>query len=165
MIRAKICMLGAYAVGKTSLVQRYVQGIFRDVYQTTVGVHIHKHETTIEERDITLMVWDIHGEDDLQEVRRSYIVGSTGYLLVADGTRPATLEVALQLHERAVSVVGDVPFALLLNKADLTDSWDVDEDRLDALRAVGVPVRTTSAKDGSGVVDAFEFLARGIVPK
>ncbi len=162
MIRAKVCMLGAYAVGKTSLVQRYVQGIFRDVYQTTVGVHIHKHETTVEEREVTLMLWDIHGEDDLQEVRRSYIVGSAGYLLVADGTRPATLEVALQLHERAISVVGDVPFALLLNKADLTERWDLDDDRLDALRAAGVLVRRTSAKDGSGVVAAFEDLAAGV---
>jgi small GTP-binding protein len=159
MIQKKICMLGAFSVGKTSLVRRYVSSVFSDAYLTTVGVKIDKKEVEVGGRAVTLILWDVAGEDDVSTVRTSMLRGSAGYLLVADGTRAATLEVARSLQARVEAEVGRVPFALLVNKSDLADAWTVPEDALEALRAAGWSVRRTSARSGEGVEEAFRELA------
>jgi GTPase SAR1 family protein len=66
-------MLGAYAVGKTSLVARFVRGIFSDKYLTTVGVKIDKKTIEIANREMSLILWDLAGEDEFYQVRRSYL--------------------------------------------------------------------------------------------
>ena len=101
MIQKKICMLGATGVGKTSLVSRFVSSIFSDKYLTTVGVKIDKKTVTVEARTVTLVLWDIYGEDAFQSVRASYLRGAAGYLLVADGTRQLTLDTARSLQKTA----------------------------------------------------------------
>ena len=93
-MKKKICMLGAFAVGKTSLVQQYVHSIFSDKYRTTVGVKIEKTTTQADGRDVDLIIWDLHGEDDFQHVRLSYLQGSSGLIFVVDGTRATTLDTA-----------------------------------------------------------------------
>jgi GTPase SAR1 family protein len=106
------------------------------------------------------MLWDIYGQDDLQTVRDSYLRGATGYLLVADGTRYSTLDMAVALQRRAESVIGRVPFLLLLNKSDLEREWQVDEETLVNLVDQGWRVLKTSAKTGAGVEEAFTTLAQ-----
>src|ERR687893_529053 len=115
MIQKKICMLGAFAVGKTSLVSRFVKSIFSEKY-LTVG-----------DRDVSLMLWDLAGEDDLLQVRMSYVRGSSGYFLVADGTRRNTLDTMMSLQQRVEESIGQVPFIVLLNKVDLREQWEVDD--------------------------------------
>ena len=66
MIKKKICMLGAFAVGKTSLVQRFVNSIFSEKYQTTIGVKIDQKLVQTGDTEVNLMLWDIHGEDNYQ---------------------------------------------------------------------------------------------------
>lgn len=160
MIQKKICMLGAFSVGKTSLVKRYVSSIFSDAYLTTVGVKIDKKLLDLDDgRSLAMILWDIAGEDDVSTVRMSYLRGSAGYLLVCDGTRATTLDVARSLQSRVEAELGPVPFVLLVNKSDLADAWTVPATELDALRAAGWSVRRTSAKSGDGVEDAFRELA------
>jgi small GTP-binding protein len=163
MIQKKICMLGATGVGKTSLVSRFVLSLFSDTYLTTIGVKVDKKAIAVDGRDVTLMLWDIYGEDEFQTVRPSYLRGASGYLLVADGTRAATLETVRSLQKTAAGVVGDVPFVLVLNKADLADDWRVDDRALWKLAEQGWTVIRTSAKTGEGVEDAFLKLARRMV--
>src|SRR5215207_8519861 len=115
MLQKKICMLGASAVGKTSLVARFVQGIFNDKYLTTVGVKIDKKPVSVGGQAVLMMLWDMQGEDRFQKVQMSYLRGTHGYLLVADGTRRDTLDRALMLQKDAEATAGPVPFALLLN--------------------------------------------------
>jgi small GTP-binding protein len=160
MLQKKICMLGAFGVGKTSLVSRFVNSIFSDKYLTTVGVKVDKKTMTMDYGELTLMLWDIYGQDEFQTVRDSYLRGASGYLLVADGTRHATLDTATALQQKAESVLGRVPFLLLLNKSDLDSEWQVNEQRLWKLAEQGWPVVKTSAKTGAGVDDAFAKLAR-----
>jgi small GTP-binding protein len=162
MLQHKICMLGGFGVGKTSLVARFVSSIFSDRYLTTVGVKIDKKSVTVDSTPMTLMLWDIYGQDEFQSVRDSYLRGASGYLLVADGTRHATLDTAIALQQQAEAVVGRVPFLLLLNKADLDRDWQVDERTLVDLVDRGWRVIRTSAKTGAGVDDAFQALARGM---
>ena len=160
MYKKKICMLGSFAVGKTSLVRRFVQGIFSEKYHTTIGVKIDKKVVSVDDRNVNLVLWDIHGEDDFQEVKPAYLVGSSGYFLVVDGTRSHTVETALSLQKLADDTVGDIPFIVLVNKSDLADQWEIDETTLEELTARGWHMIYTSAKSGEGVEDAFIQLAR-----
>jgi len=159
MIQKKICMLGAFAVGKTSLVGQFVSSLFSEDYLTTVGVKIDKKTVAVAGEEITLMLWDIAGEDDLQNVRMSYLRGAAGYLLVIDGTRTATLEIGRGLVERAHDTLGDVPFVAVVNKSDLVDEWELGEGAIERLEDDGWTVVKTSAKTGEGVEDAFRRLA------
>jgi len=163
VIQKKICMLGAFAVGKTSLVSQFVSSIFSDKYLTTVGVKIDKKTLTIDDVDVTLMLWDIYGQDEFQTVQQSYLRGSSGYLLVVDGTRRATLDTAVRLQSSAQQVVGNVPFIVVLNKADLEADWQVNERGLWKLAEQGAPIVRTSAKTGAGVEETFRELTRAML--
>lgn len=165
MIQKKICMLGATGVGKTSLVSQYVLSLFSDTYLTTIGVKVDKKHVDADGTDVTLMLWDIYGEDEFQTVRASYLRGASGYLLVADGTRQLTLEKARELQKTAEGVIGRVPFVLALNKADLADEWRIDDRALWRMAEDGWSVIRTSARTGAGVDDAFMKLTRAMVAR
>ena len=169
-VQKKICMLGGFSVGKTSLVKRYVQSVFSEAYLTTVGVKIDKKTVTLGDRpgeqpgkrQVSLILWDLAGEDDLSSLRLSYLRGAAGYVLVADGTRPATLEMARTIRQRVEVDYGVLPFAMLINKRDLQDQWAVTDQQLEELRRDGWWVQSTSARTGEGVEEAFTDLAQRV---
>lgn len=158
VIQKKICLLGAFAVGKTSLIQRYVSSIFSEKYLTTLGVKIDKKLLTIDDAEVKLMIWDLAGEDEFISIRTSYLRGSSGFLFVVDGTRADTLETVKKLKEKIDAGLGALPFILLINKSDLYDQWQITDDMIDALSHAGWNVFKTSAKSGEHVDDAFEKL-------
>ncbi len=159
MIQKKICMVGSYGVGKTSLVARFVRSIFSEKYQTTVGVKIDKKVVSVGGENVTLMLWDLAGEEEHVQVRPAHLTGSAGYILVADGLRAATLDVALSLHERARKAAGPVPFVLVVNKNDQKENWEIAASRLGELANEGWPIYETSAKTGDCVETVFLTLA------
>ena len=163
MLQKKICMLGFFGVGKTSLVRRYVSSVYSDAYLTTVGVKIDKKTVTVGQQTLNLLLWDIAGEDDISALRTSYLRGAAGYLLVADGTRPETLGAAQSMQRRVASELGPVPFVVLLNKHDLTAEWRISEQDVVDLTGAGWTVYTTSARTGEGVEAAFQTLAERIL--
>jgi small GTP-binding protein len=158
MLQKKICMLGSFAVGKTSLVRRFVESIYSDLYQTTVGVKIDKKNVKVGEKEISLVLWDIYGEDDFQKMRWTYLRGASGYLLVADGTRKTTLEKAVGLEQRVREEVGAIPFVLVINKSDLIRDWELDPALESQLAARGWSILRSSAKTGERVEEAFSLL-------
>ncbi len=158
-LQKKICMLGAFSVGKTSLVKRYVASVFSETYLTTVGVKIDKKIVDLSGRTVNLILWDLAGEDDISSLRMTYLRGAVGYVLVADGTRPSTLDVAISLRERVEAAYGPLPFVLLLNKNDLTEQWAIRDGDIAGLRNNGWWVRPSSARTGEGVEEAFMDLA------
>jgi small GTP-binding protein len=162
-LQKKICMLGAFAVGKTSLVRRYVDSIFSDRYLTTVGVKIDKRIVTAGGSEVSLILWDIAGEDDISQVRTSYVRGAAGYLLVVDGTRAGTIDVAQSIQQRVEAEVGKLPFLVLLNKRDLQSLWSVTPEHIAALERAGWTVQLTSARSGEGVEEAFQTLAERVI--
>ncbi|HAV65269.1 MAG TPA: GTP-binding protein [Verrucomicrobiales bacterium] len=163
MIQKKICMIGAPSVGKTSLVARYVYSLFSEKYLSTVGVKIDRKDVRVDGQDVTLMLWDLAGDDEYQPLKPSYLRGAAGYLLVADGTRQETLDHALDLHWRVTRSVGTIPFVLVLNKSDLAGQWEIDPAQIKPVAEDRWRVLRTSAKDGSGVEVAFSELARDIL--
>ena len=159
MIQKKVCMLGSFAVGKTSLVRRFVSNQFSDKYMTTVGVKIESHVTQVEDRFVKLILWDLHGNDEFQRVRLSYLRGASACLLVADGTRAHTLDQALALRSTTEGILGPVPFLLAVNKGDLRESFELDANTIRGAVEPGMDWMETSAKTGAGVQDAFQLLA------
>jgi len=160
MIKKKVCMLGSFAVGKTSLVQRFVNSIFSEKYHTTIGVKIDQKRIQIDNKDVNLMLWDIHGEDEFQKVKPAYIMGSSGYFIVIDGTRRNSMETGLELQKMVVKTIGKVPFIILINKADLKKQWEITDEDIQQLKTQGTEVMLTSAKTGDAVEEAFIQLTR-----
>lgn len=156
-------MLGAYGVGKTSLVSRFVRSIFSEKYQTSVGVKIDKKTVRLGDKELSLILWDLVGEDDFIQVKMSYLRGSAGYLLVADGLRKATLEKAIELQQRTENEIGKLPFILLINKLDVMEQWEIKESDIESLSADGWQVVATSAKTGVRVEETFMSLAGQMV--
>jgi hypothetical protein len=163
-LQKKICVLGGFGVGKTSLVKRFVESIFSESYLTTVGVKIDKKTVDLSDRIVNLILWDVAGEDDISSLRMSYLRGSAGYALVADGTRPSTLEVALSLRQRVEADYGPLPFVLLLNKNDLKEQWAIRDAELENLRQNGWWAQSSNARTGEAVEDAFRELAIRVAP-
>lgn len=165
MIQKKVCMIGASGVGKTSLVAKFVHSMFSDKYLTTVGVKIDKKTVAVDGAEVMLMIWDLAGDDDYQRLQTSYLRGTSGYLLVADGTRAGTLDQVLEIQSRVAEAVGaQVPFLLALNKADLVNQWEIDEQRMADIETRGWKSFKTSAKEGASVEEVFVELGRRMLP-
>lgn len=160
VIQKKICMIGDFAVGKTSLVTRFVRQTYTDKYLTTVGVKVDtKMVTLANEQEIKLILWDIAGNNALTSTTTSYLRGAAGFLLVVDGTRVQTWHSASELREAVVAQLGEKPFVMLLNKADLVEQWEIKEALIEEKQQQGWQILSTSAKTGKNVEAAFLDLA------
>jgi small GTP-binding protein len=157
----KICLLGDFGVGKTSLVSRFVRNTYSDKYLTTVGVKVDSKVVEFDGRTLKLVIWDIAGKSTLDLLNQTYLRGATGLVMVADGTREPTLRSALYLRMQSRGVIGDAAAVMLVNKLDLVDRWEVVPNTLAELRKT-MPVFETSAKTGDGVEAAFAALARSM---
>jgi small GTP-binding protein len=168
--KLKIVMLGDYAVGKTSLVNRYVYNIFDERYLTTLGARISKKDVRVTvgttSSEASLIVWDLSGNDGFQSVLPQYLKGAAGAMVVADATRPETVQNLphhLALFRRH-NPAGQV--AASCNKVDLVDRsrWQALEESVSA--AVSVPPELlflTSAQDSINVEAMFAALAGRLV--
>ncbi len=161
--KRKICMLGSFGVGKTSLVARFVQGIFSAKYLSTVGVKIDKKPMRVGDRDVLLLLWDLAGEDSRSQVQISYLRGAAGYFLVVDGTFAESLVTAKSIHQRAIEAVGQIPFMLIVNKSDLWGRWEITMPELEKLQSEGWHVQVTSAKTGEGVEKMFTTMTEQVL--
>lgn len=155
----KICLIGDFAVGKTSLARRFVSNIYSIDYITTIGVKV---ETKVVERPdngpIKLVIWDMAGSSSISTVAKNYLQGASGYLLVADGTRKQTLDSALHLKTQVDSILDSPPSFGLLNKCDLTSNWDISESFI-STQPDPHYWRLSSALSGEAVENAFIDLA------
>jgi len=162
MYKFKVCMLGAFAVGKTSLVQRFVNSLFDERYHTTLGVKIDQKRLQIDGQDIQMILWDLAGEDEFMKVRATYLRGAAGLILVADGMRPETLDTAIDLLER-FNADKSLPFILAVNKADRRDEWQLQPRQLQQLEEQGWKIVETSALSGAGVEPVFTRLGASMM--
>ncbi len=165
LVAKKVCMVGPFAVGKTSLVRQYVESLFSDKYHTTIGVKISKKLVTHRAQQVQLMLWDIEGVDAFTELRASYLRGASGILLVVDGTRPATIQQIAELRSIVQTYLDGVPLVVLINKSDLRHDWHFDEGNIEQLREEGIKVLETSAKTNTGVDAAFATLTQEMLER
>lgn len=161
----KICLLGDFAVGKTSLVRRFVYNLFNDQYISTIGVRVSRKTVAVpvgqDVAELTLMVWDLAGSEEFNQVSQSYLRGSAGAVLVYDLTRPNTLEqlytYVLNLHK----VNPQAPIVVAGNKVDLVELAQLDRQRAEKFASeINAPLYFTSAKVGNEVDELFRHLGR-----
>ena len=163
MLNKKICMVGAFAVGKTSLVKQFVECIFDEKYHTTIGVKIDKKTVEYNDKTVQLMIWDIEGVDVFTDLKPSYLRGASGIILVVDGTRKKTLEPAREIIKIVEKNLGDVPVLLFINKSDLSDIWQFEQADTKTLGVDEANTFKTSAKSEHNVEQAFRKLVELIV--
>ncbi len=165
----KICLAGETAVGKTSLLYRFVSNTFDKRYVTTLGVKVSSRRFTVEdptrpgfEREVDASLWDIMGQGSFREVfKEAYFKGAQGVLLVCDSTRPETLRTLPAWYNAVRAVAGPVPAVVLLNKSDLADQARMDRQEVEGLcREKGWSWLRTSALTGENVEEGFRVLAK-----
>ncbi|MEW5936283.1 MAG: Rab family GTPase [Candidatus Thermoplasmatota archaeon] len=165
----KVCMVGDGAVGKTSLIRRYVYDDFRDKYLETIGAKVTKKVLETRKREgtpvhLTMMIHDIAGQVRFESVHRLYYQGASGALVVCDFTRESTMLSLRSWVEAMKEEAGEIPMVLVVNKADLVEQYDFGEDAIDKIsRRLGMPYYLTSAKTGLNVEQAFEEIGRRVV--
>ncbi len=163
-VSRKICLIGDFSVGKTSLIGRFVHQIFSDKYHSTLGVKIDSKTVSLAGHpDLKLMIWDIAGKDAFSTMDHNYLRGMAGYILAVDGTRYRTLKTAVSLQAQISAEHGDPPAVCVLNKSDLADQWDVSDRQVDELGIADDCLFRTSAKTGENVDAAFSKLAQILV--
>ncbi len=160
IVQKKICLLGDFAVGKTSLVRRFVEDRFDDKYLSTIGVKISRKTLMQQDTKLNLLVWDLVGGNQFSRAETGYLLGTAGALIVCDLTRPDTLEPMRRYTSQMRAVNPNVALILLGNKVDLTESRAIDEDMITAVSTeLNAPFHFTSAKTGKNVEVAFSHLA------
>lgn len=158
----KVCMVGDFGVGKTSSVERFVNNIFSDKYLTTIGVKVDTKVVKVNNKEVKLVVWDIAGRNRFGNIEFTYLRGSASYLLVVDGTRRSTLVTALELRDSIEERYGQIPYVMLINKADLEDEWEMTEEDISDLKNQDIKVFITSAKTGDNIEQAFIELSQAL---
>ena len=171
-ITKKVCLLGDFAVGKTSLVRRFVYSIFEERYLATIGVRVSRKVLHLadgaadEETKLMLMLWDMAGSDVFTRMRASYLRGAAGVVLVCDLTRSETLP---SLNDY-IAILRDlnmhIPLILAANKCDLTDQIQLSMAEIeDFVTPLAAPYYLTSAKDDIAVDVIFGHLGRLLLPQ
>lgn len=142
-------------MGKTSLVRRFVEGVFDDRYLKTLGVKIDRRVVETDHGPASLIVWDVQGVEEQLPLNPRHLAGMVGYLLVVDASRPDTIGAAESLR---ATLDAELPFVVVANKADLVEDWHGPDAKVAALAARAIAHVRTSALDGSNVDRAFAEL-------
>lgn len=170
VLSKKVCLLGDFAVGKTSLVKRFVYDVFDDKYISTIGVKVSRKTIHVPYQnavaELNMMVWDLASGEDFGRMHASYLRGAAGALLVCDLSRFETVE-SLALY--CTSLIQNTPGAqavVAANKSDLLAALGSAEQEAQLARLesvvveLGAPFYLTSALTGDGVEEAFRHLGR-----
>ena len=167
-INKKICVIGDFAVGKTSLIRRYVLNQFSPDYQATLGVNIYKFTDRIETakgdvEEFNEIIWDIEGTKEGGELVDTYLRGAAGALVIGDVTRDGAVASMARHAHRFETIQPGRPVVFALNKKDLLESTEDTTLGEPLSREFGGPVVKTSAATGAAVPELFRALGRRIL--
>jgi small GTP-binding protein len=155
-VSKKICLVGSFGVGKTSLIARFVHHTFSEKYLTTLGVKIDTKQVELKTGDVCkLVIWDIAGKEDYSSTDKQYLKGSSGCIYVVDSTRQTTAEVVLNLKKQVDDELGSIPSICAVNKTDLEDEWSLTDEVQIELKEKMNYLFKTSALNGKQVEPAF----------
>jgi len=161
----KVCLVGDPAVGKTSLVRRFVIDKYDDAYIQTLGAKVMKKEVQVRGRgkscDVTMMIWDVMGQKHFRIIESVAFQHIAGAMVVCDMTRRSTLDNVSYWIEALERVGGKVPLIIMANKMDLLNEAEFSENDVAKFALEhGATFFVTSAKTGENVESAFTSLAK-----
>jgi len=175
VLRKKVCLLGDAAVGKTSLIRRYVHNQFDEKYITTIGTNVSKKNMKIVIKDqnnepinyeLTLAIWDIIGQKELHSFNLNYFRNANGGLVICDFTRKDTLDSLMMWTSSLFNTIGQVPLVFMANKFDLQNQAEFNlNDLIPVANQFQAPSFATSARTGENVERAFYMLGEAMVKK
>ncbi|MCP4763978.1 MAG: GTP-binding protein [archaeon] len=160
----KICLLGDGNVGKTSLVYRFIENRFSTDFKSTLGVNLLKRKVTIDDDTVSVQIWDLGGQDAYKKLRKLYLEGSQGALVVFDKTNESSFNNLSDWVSSFIEVQPNAPMLLIGNKLDLVDMIKIDEQTAKGYADNHqMEYISTSAKTGEKVEDAFKSLIRKVI--
>ncbi len=161
IIQKKICLLGSFAVGKTSLVRQYVEGRFDDKYLSTVGVKVSRKVLPQPNHILHMLIWDLAGDKSFNRPEMGYLQGAAGALIVCDLTRIDSLATYAPYARQLRTLNHTIPLIFVANKVDLTAERMITDQMLqETCDELGGPLVLTSAKTGEQVEESFQLLAQ-----
>ncbi len=160
-IQKKVCMLGDFSVGKTSLIERFVYNRFDNAYLSTIGVKISRKSVSLRGNIMVhLLLWDLAGGEEFSGTQASYLRGAAGALLACDLTRYKTLSAVEIYAEKLHNIQPKASIIIVANKCDLSEQREINDADLQNLATkLDAPLFITSAKTGEQVENAFSMLA------
>ena len=170
-VKRKLCLIGDWGVGKTSLVRRFVHNTFDDRYFETIGTKVIKKRIKYEKEagkviDLNLLIWDIMGQKEFIRTQELAFHGTQGAIIVCDFTRKETLENICHWQQVLFEISNPIPIVILANKNDLTnDAKFCHEDFCEVCEKLKAPYFSTSAKTGANVEEAFRTIGSELIAK
>jgi len=161
--RKKICMLGSFGVGKTSLVRRFVYNLFEEKYQSTIGVHICHKTIIIQDKHVdhhlNLILWDLAHIEKFNEMIKNYFRGANGAIVVCDVTRPQHYQESINFINPFLEMNPTARLMFVGNKIDLTPKDQIEmEQLLQVSKLFHAPLLMTSTRTGDNVEQLFHDL-------
>ncbi len=161
----KITLLGEKNVGKTSLVYRFIENKFRENYKATLGVNLLKKDIDIN-GGVSAQIWDLGGQESFRSLRKLYLEGANGGLVIFDLTDRNSFDKLNEWIESFKNTRGEQPLLLIGNKSDLENQIKItDKEASQYAQSNNMDLITTSAKTGKNVEEAFIKLTKRILDK
>lgn len=166
----KILVVGSSGVGKTSILLRYTDSIFKETYGTTIGVDFKMKNISVNNKIVKLQLWDTAGQERFRTITSSYYRNANGILLVFDVTDLDSFnDLKGWINEIRSNISSKIVIYILCNKVDTKDPLVSDTEieefikssRTEHLEIVGY--KKVSAKTGENVSEAFQEIAESIV--
>ncbi|MCK5559438.1 MAG: GTP-binding protein [Thermoplasmata archaeon] len=168
-VKAKICLIGDWGVGKTSLIRKFVLDQFDDKYLVTFGTKVSKKRIKFKKykdsvTDLNMVIWDIMGQDEFKVIQKNAYSGTHAALIVCDITRKDTLKTIKKWRDDIFSVTKEIPVVVLANKSDLQDQRKFKIDDLTKVASeINAKYFFTSAKTGQNVESAFRAIGKKLI--
>ncbi len=164
----KIIIIGDWAVGKTSLLNQFLENVFTMDYKPTLGYNILVKDFDIPEKDTTVNMnfWDIAGQTMFEQFQDVYFQYASGVMIVYDVTRSETFQNVPKWHSsyQKNGTNPNVPIVLVANKIDLKREVTTEQGRQIA-NENGFFFIETSALHNENVEDAFQYILDNILPE
>lgn len=160
MISKKVILTGSFGVGKTSLFNRFIYQQFTDKYMTTIGVKVNKKDISVEDEEVSMLLWDIAGEISQDKVPASYFLGASGIVYVVDLSRRSTFDNMVTDVQFLTDLLPDASLIIVANKLDLVSAEQLEKINQNIKQKWDF---TTSAKTGENVEVMFIELAKKLI--
>lgn len=166
MFAYKVVMVGDFGVGKTSLVQRFVDNSFSEEYLSSIGVSISK-KNLISKNDIDskVMLWDIEGRTESKPIFKQYLMGAKAFIIVVDLTSQKSIDSVKDHLKTCLESVPTAPICIALNKNDLETKLSVDSDIIKKMSPNIISVQKSSAKSGEAVNEIFTEINEELISR